>query len=236
MTHGKLTNRALYSTFFSFAFNYQPFFNLFIGFCSRLSGGDILGGRFFCTLIGLATALTGFWFIHRRFGFYCGIFFAVFFLSYPQSIIHYRWIYPHGIVGLALIAAAGLLMRPANGRSDWKIGTILILGVGSHLLGVYATASAALCRVLRPKSWLPVVLPSALFILTVFFALNIYLHGWAAEDLSYLLKRYELDSAQNGGGLKVLQNYGIFLFQDYFHVFALIGFFCVLGAVLTCFA
>jgi hypothetical protein len=75
---------------------------------------------------------------------------------------------------------------------------------------------------------LPVVLPSALFILTVFFALNIYLHGWAAEDLGYLLKRYELDSAQSGGGLKILHNYGIFFFQDYFHVFALIGFFLCL--------
>jgi len=228
MTHGELTNRALVSTFFSYAFNYQPGFTLCAGLFSRLNSGDILGGRILCTLIGLATALTGFWFIFRRFGFYCGLFFAVFFLSYPQSIIHYRWIYPHGMVGLALIAAVGLLMRPANPREDWKVGAVLILGVSSHLLGVYATATAAACRALRPRSWLPVILPSALFILGVFFALNIYLQGWPAEDLVHLLKRYELDSAQSGGGLKILQNYGIFFFQDYFHVFALIGFFLCL--------
>lgn len=226
LTHGELANRALTSTFFSYAFNYQPSFAFLAGLFSRITGGDILGGRFLCALIGLTTALTGFWFIHRRFGFFCGLFFALFFLSYPQSIIHYRWIYPHGMVGLALIGAAGFLMRPARLPQDWKVGLTLILGVASHLLGVYATMAAVCCRFLRPKSWLPVILPSALFLLLVFVILNLSLHGWPAEDLLHLLQNYERDSAQNAGGL--VRNFFIFFLHDYFHILALLGFFLCL--------
>jgi hypothetical protein len=228
MTHGELTNRALYSTFFSYAFNYQPFFAFLAGLFSRITAGDILGGRFLCALIGLGTAMTGFWFLHRRFGFFCGLFFAVFFLSYPQSIIHYRWIYPHGMVGLAIVGAVGLLMRPARLPQDWKAGLVLILGVGSHLLGVYATAAAVFCRLLRPKSWLPVILPSALFLLLVFFSLNSLLNGWPAEDLSILLRNYEADSENSGRGMNLIHNFLNFFLQDYFHISALVGFFLCL--------
>jgi len=228
MTHGDLTNRALYSTFFSYAFNYQPCFTFLAGLFSRITAGDILGGRFLCALIGLATALTGFWFLHRRFGFFCGLFFAMFFLSYPQSIIHYRWIYPHGMVGLALVGAVGLLMRPARLPQDWKVGLVLILGVASHLLGVYATAAAGFCRLLRPKSWLPVILPSTLFFLFVFFSLNFLLSGWPAEDLSHLLRNYEADSENSGRIMNLVYNFAAFFLQDYFHISALLGFFLCL--------
>lgn len=228
MTHGKLTNRALYSTFFSYAFNYQPCFTFLVGLFSRITADDILGGRFLCTLIGLGTALTGFWFLHRRFGFFCGLFFAICFLGYPQSIIHYRWIYPHGMVGWALIAAVGLLMRPARLPQDWKVGLVLILGVASHLLGVYATIAAGFCRLLRPKSWLPVTLPSALFLLLVFLGLNSLLKGWPAQDLSHLLRNYEADSEVSGRGFSLIHNFANFFFQDYFHISALLGFFVCL--------
>ena len=45
LIRGEMVNRAMYCTFASFNYNYQPAFAFFVGLGSSLTEGDILGGR-----------------------------------------------------------------------------------------------------------------------------------------------------------------------------------------------
>ena len=225
LTHGELVNRALYCTFFSYDANYQPAFTFLVGIASRLTDGDILGGRFFSVLIGLATATTGFWFLHRRYGFFCGLSCALLLLGYAQSIIHYRWIYPHNMVGLGLLGAVGLLMRPARLSNDWKAGVFLTLGAGSHFLGISAAAFMGFFRYKHPKSLLVVLLPPILLLIFTFGWVSWIYKDWPTKDFINLLGIYNRHSIQNGSGFKVLVNFYNFFLQDYYH---LISFFAIL--------
>lgn len=223
MTRGELANRAVYCTFNSPTYNYQPGFAWCVGWFSRLTQGDIVGGRFFSTWIGLVTALTGFWFFTRKFGFATALLFAFLLLGYSQAIIHYRWIYPHNVVGLSLIGAAGLLLRPANPRKDWQIGGFLALGAASHLLAAHATFVSGLCRLTRPKSWLPIGLPPLAVFMGSFAVLTLAFPGWVIEDFRALLEQYGRYNDENGTGAKLFTNIFYFFTQDTFHLFAALG-------------
>jgi len=223
LTHGELANRALYCTFFSPTYNYQPEFAFITGLFSWVTGGDILGGRFFATLVGLLTALTGFYFVSRKRGFLWGLLFAITLLGYSQAVIHYRWIYPHDAVGLGMLGACLLLMRPARPRGDWKAGAFLAIGAGSHLLAIHATALALLCRLKRPRSWVPIGLPPFLVICGSLLLVWLHFHGWLWEDLKALGEIYSRYSDENGRGIRKLFNFLNFFLQDPFHMAALLG-------------
>jgi len=223
LTHGELSNRSVYCTFFSPGYNYQLGYALLTGLFSRLTNGDILGGRLFAALIGLFVGWTGFYFISRKIGFLWGMFFAFLLLGYSQSIIHYRWIYPHDAVGLGVLGATLLLMRPAQARSDWRAGCFLAVAAGSHLLAIHATATSLLCRIKRPASWIRVGFPPFLIIGTSALIVWLHFHGWLFEDLGALRDMYGRYSLENGGGAQKFLNFSLFFLQDYFHVIALIG-------------
>lgn len=223
LTRGELANRAVYCTFFSPTYNYQPEFAFLAGLFSAITGGDILGGRFFSALIGLLTGWTGFYLIGRKLGFLWGALFAVMLLGYSQAIIHYRWIYPHDAVGLGVLGATLLLMRPARSRGDWKAGAFLAIGAGSHLLAIHATALALLCRIKRPRSWFPIGLPPFLVICGSLLLVWLHFHGWLWEDLGALGKIYSRYSDENGRGIRKLFNFLNFFLQDPFHMMALVG-------------
>ena len=220
LNHGDFANRAVYCTFNSPTYNYQPGFAWCVGWFSRLTQGDILGGRLLSTLVGWGTAAVGFWFFCRRFGMAIGLFYAFLLLGYSQAIIHYRWIYPHNVVGLSLIASAGFLLRPANAHKDWKIGGWLALGAASHLLAAHATLVSGLCRLLRPKSWIPIGLPPFLIFAGTFALLSLRFPGWVTEDFNALLEQYGRYNEENGSGTKLLFNVLNFFAQDPFHALA----------------
>jgi hypothetical protein len=223
LVKGQLANRAVFCTFFSTSYNYQPEFAYLTGLFSWITGGDILGGRFFSTLIGLLTALTGFYFVSRKRGFLWGLLFAITLLGYSQAVIHYRWIYPHDAVGLGILGATLLLMRPARSRGDWKAGAFLAIGAGSHLLAIHATALALLCRLKRPRSWFPIGLPPFLVICGSLLFVWLHFHGWLWEDLKALGEIYSRYSDENGRGIRKLFNFLNFFLQDPFHMTALLG-------------
>lgn len=220
---GQLANRAVYCTFFSPTYNYQPEFAFITGLFSWVTGGDILGGRFFSVLVGLLTGLTGFYFVSRKRGFFWGLLFATTLLGYSQAVIHYRWIYPHNAVGLGVLGACLLLMRPARARGDWKAGAFLAIGAGSHLLAIHATALALLCRLKRPRSWIPISLPPFLVICGSLLLVWLNFHDWLWEDLRALKDIYARYSAENGEGIRKFFNFLNFFLQDPFHIAALIG-------------
>lgn len=229
MTRGELANRAVYCTFNSPTYNYQPGFAWCVGWFSLVTNGDILGGRFLSALVGLTTALVGFWFFFRRFGVAIGLFFSFLLLGYAQAIVHYRWIYPHSVVGLSLIGAAGLLLRPAYARADWKVGGFLALGAASHLLAAHATFVSGLCRLFRPKSWIPIGLPPLLVFGGTFALLSLRFPGWVTEDFQALLEQYGRYNEENGSGTKLLTNIFYFFTQDAFHLLAASGCLLVLN-------
>ena len=220
LSHGEFVNRAVYCTFNSPTYNYQPGFAWCVGWFSRLTQGDILGGRLLSTLVGLTTAATGFWFFTRKFGLAIGFFYSFLLLGYMQAIIHYRWIYPHNVVGLSLVAAAGFIMRPADFFKDWKVGSCLAVGAASHLLAAHATFLSALCRLLRPKSWIPVGLPPLIIFGATFGLLTLKFRGWVTEDFHDLLAQYARYNEENGAGTKLLMNVLNFFTQDPFHLLA----------------
>lgn len=223
LIRGEMVNRAMYCTFASFNYNYQPAFAFFVGLCSSLTNGDILGGRLFSVSLSLFTALLGYWFLGRRFGFGCGFFFALLLLGYSQAIIHYRWIYPHNMVGLGLFAATCLLMRPANPRKDLKAGLFLSLGAGSHLLALHSVIVSIVLRLFRPRSWFSIGLPPLLLMGGTILAINFVWNGWAVEDLKNLQSTYQAYSKENAPGWKWLENIALFFMQDKFHWAAAIG-------------
>lgn len=220
---GEMANRALYCTFASFNYNYQPAFAYLVGLASSLTAGDILGGRLVSVLIALFTAGIGFWFLGRRFGYGCGLFFALLLLGYSQAIIHYRWIYPHTMVGLGLLAATCLLMRPANPKNDLKAGVFLCLGAGSHLLAIHSVLTSVILRILHPRCWLSIGLPPLLVMAGTLLTLNFLWDGWVLEDLNNLQKTYRTYSQENASGWKWLENVGMFFLQDGFHWAAAAG-------------
>jgi hypothetical protein len=223
LAHGELANRALYCTFYAPDYPYQPEYAFITGMCSWITNGDILGGRIFSILIGLATAMTGFYFLSRKIGYLWGLLFGITLLGYSQAVIHYRWIYPHAAVGLGVLGACFLMMRPAKARGDWRAGAFLAIGAGSHLLAIHATALALLCRLKRPHSWIPIGLPPFLVICGSLILVWLNFHDWLWEDLRALKDFYARYSAENGGGTRKFFNFLNFFIQDAFHITALIG-------------
>jgi len=223
LTEGKLQNRAIVCTFFAPAYNYQPGYALLSGIAARLTNGDILGARFFAVLIGLMTALTGFFTLRKRYGYSCALTFSFLLLGYSQAIIHYRWIYPHAVVGLSLIGALDFIMRHPSKGNDWKTGAFLALGACSNLLAIHAVFASFLCRLKRPRSWLPVVLPSTItFAFTIAFVYSQF-GDWVLDDLSALKEMYSRYTNENSSGIKVINNLFYFFAQDWTHLAILIS-------------
>jgi hypothetical protein len=218
LTKGHLQNRAVSCSFFSPAYNYQPGYAFVSGLASRFTGGDILGGRLFAVVVGLAVSLTGFFFLRRRYGFPTALTYAFISLGYVQAIIHYRWIYPHSAVGLALIGSITMLFRNSSLANDLKAGLFLVVGAFSNLLGIHAVLASLACRLFKPKSWLPICAPSVLVYSGTLALVYLCLGDLAIMDLKDLREMYERYSKENAAGWKVLDNFYNFFTQDWFHL------------------
>lgn len=220
---GKPYNRAVYATYVSPAWNYPPIFSVCAGLAAKATGGDIVGPRFLSALIGLATAVCGFLLLRRRFGFVVGLGYAAILLGYLQSIIHYRWVYPHNLVGLAALGAACVLLRRPSKRNDWVAGGFLALGATAHFLTLHAIAGAFCKRLTRPKSWVPIATPSAA-IWSALFSILVWRFGsWVWEDARQLATFYKVSDETSGAQGKVFFNLFNFFTIDAFHLTAFIG-------------
>lgn len=220
---GKPYNRAVYATYVSPAWNYPPIFSIFAGLAARITDGDILGPRFLSALIGLATAVCGFLLLRRRFGFLIGLGYAAILLGYLQSIIHYRWVYPHNLVGLAALGAACVLLRQPSKKNDWVAGSFLALGSTAHFLTLHAIAGALCKRLTKPKSWTPIVAPSAAIWLALSCVLIWRFGSWVWEDAQQLAAFYKLSDETSGAQGKVFFNLFNFFTIDAFHLTAFFG-------------
>ena len=227
LLEGKPYNRAVYATYVSPAWNYPPIFSLFAGIAAKITKGDILGPRFLSALIGLTTAASGFLLLRRRFGFLTGLGYGMILLGYLQSIIHYRWVYPHNLVGLASLGAACVLMRRPSKKNDLVAGGFLSLGATAHFLTLHAMAGAICKRLFEPKSWILILAPSAAIWIILFSLLFWRFGHWVWDDALQLADFYRSSDAASGAEGRVFFNLLSFFTIDSFHLSAFVGlFFC----------
>jgi hypothetical protein len=56
------------------------------------------------------------------------------FLCYSQSIIHFRWIYPHNAVALGFAVSLLSLLCSSRPAHDWSAGVGLAVAAAAHPL------------------------------------------------------------------------------------------------------
>jgi 4-amino-4-deoxy-L-arabinose transferase-like glycosyltransferase len=217
LVRGQSAVGSIWLTFWHPYFPYQPVYAWFAGFFAFITGGDILGARFLNALIALTIAtLICFW-SRQRFGVIPAWFGALVFLSYNQSVIHFRWVYPHNAVALGFSLSVLCLLRPSRPANDWRAGLGLAAAALAHPLFGHGAIAAFLCRIKRPGAWLPLAIPSALTIATVFIYLNwtYWPKPWLIEDLHRLSRHY---GAPNPARTNFVANLVRFYSHDFFHL------------------
>jgi len=224
LASGAPADRALKITFWHPSYSYQPGYAAVIGAMSLLTAGDILGARIVNILLALAIAAILYLGGRRALGHLPAFFAALLFLTYGQSVIHFRWVYPHNAVALGFLICVLALLRKSAAKPDWTAGLGLGLAAMSHPLFVHGAIAAWLCRLKRPMAWVRMAVIPALVIAGSFgFALWRYWpKNWLFSDLADLLAFYRQEQV-NGAGWQALQNIRIFFTHDFFHVGALVG-------------
>ena len=111
---------AISLTFWHVYFPYQPIYAWLAGLFALGTAGDILGARFLNALIALAIAVLLCFWGRWRLGAIPAWFGALIFLCYSQSIIHFRWIYPHNLVALGFTVSLLSLLRSSRPAHDWS--------------------------------------------------------------------------------------------------------------------
>jgi hypothetical protein len=222
---GTFENRALRYSFFSVFTNYQPVGVAVFALGARLfSGGDILGARLVSALLALALALVVCVRLARQGRVVAGLGAGLLALAAPQSLVHFRWVYPHHFVALAVAFIFVLLVsrRKAGDARDWWVGGACALAAMTHLLAVHVTAAALLAHIRRPSAWLRIgVLPGLVFLAALGGGYAISGDQLFA-DLRELAGYYAADSGRGGVGQK-LENIGAFFTHDGLHLGYLFG-------------
>ena len=213
-------DRSLQATFWHPSYSYQPGYAWLAGWAASLSGGEIVGARFLNALLAFMISLAIFFLGQRSFGRLPALLAALIFLTYGQTVIHFRWIYPHNAVALGFTLTVLFLLRKSSWKSDWGAGAGLAIAAVSHPLFAHGAIAAWLCRVKRPISWVRMAMLPALAVVAClgWTLARQYPHLWALEDMGTLAKFYQNFSSDNGEGLQVFQNIWVFYSHDFFHI------------------
>jgi hypothetical protein len=214
---GEPADRAIRTTFWHPGYPYQPGYVWLAGVLARAFGGDILGPRLLSTLIALAVSVVIYLRGRAILGCLPALFGALVFLCYDQSIIHFRWAYPHDAVALGFTIAVLALLRPSRPRSDWTAGCGLAIAALSHLLFAHGALAAWLCRLGHPRAWLRLAAPPALVLAGATGAMILHYrpHPWVFDDMRTLMEFYR--SGESGGIAQTAGNILQFYSHDAFH-------------------
>lgn len=201
-----------------------------VGLFSAITGGDILGGRFFNTLLALAIALLIYFLGRRNFNILPAWFGAGMFLTFDQNVIHFRWIYPHNAVALGAAIALLFLLRPSGRRNDWLAGCGLSIAALSHPLFVHAAVASTICRIKRPLAWFRMAAPPTIGLLAGFAVMILiyWPHKWLFDDILNLWVYYKAQSAIAANSSEFHLNFWRFYTQNSFHI---AGLFCLIACL-----
>jgi hypothetical protein len=222
---GHAADRAIKISFWHPSYSYQPGYAWIAGGSAWLFNGDILGARLLNAFLALAIALTIYLGGRGVLGHFPAWFGALMFLGYSQSVIHFRWIYPHNAVAFGLLIALLAILRRSRPKVDWIAGAGLGIAAMSHPLFIHGMIAALLSRIRRPRSWLGLATPAAVvtFLSLVCALFRYWPEQWLFQDLSELFDFYLASSSQSGFGMKAIENIRAFYFHDFFHIGAAVG-------------
>lgn len=226
LTRGIAAHRAIWNTFWSPYAPYQPGYEYLIGWAARLSNGDIFGARLVNAILGLSSAIVIYFGCRKLISYPIALFAALLFLSYEQSIIHFRWIFTHNMVALGYSIAFLALVRKSSIKSDSLAGLGLGISALAIPISIYGVIAAGIIRLKRPVSW-PVIFFPFIVINLLSLCLGYFLfkeQGFLWSDLQSTFRFYTTASAENGRML-IFRNFLNFFGQDAFH---LIGFIMLL--------
>lgn len=223
LAHGQMTNMALWNTFWHPHYPYQPLYTLVCGIFARAFSGDILGSRLFNALLALLCGLSIFLLGRRSFGYGAAAFAALMFLTYEQSVIHFRMSYAHNGAALGLLLMTLFLLRRSCRRNNWLAGLGLALAAGSHPLFVHGAAAGVLCRLKKPSAWLPLLIPAGIYLAVSMGVVYLTFGPWLGEDIVHLKNTFSSRGAEDGGGVQSVINFYAFATQDWFHIGAIAG-------------
>ena len=221
--NGRASNLALANTFWHPHYPYQPLYSGINGLFAKMAAGDLVGSRFFNTLLALFCALAIYFLGARTFGSRAALLASLMFLTYEQSIIHFRMSYAHNAVGLGILIMTLYLLRRASPKNDWLAGAGLALAAGSHPLFINGAFCGLLTRWRHPKSWFRLLTLSGLYLAVSLGILYLVYGQWLFEDLHHLKTTHLSRGETDGSGLKGLTNFIFFIRQDLFHVFCFLG-------------
>jgi len=218
------SNFAQWNTFWHPHYPYQPLYTWLCGLFAFLASGDIWGSRFFNVLLGLACGTAIFSLGKRVFGVGAALFSALMFLTYQQSIIHFRMSYAHNGAALGNLLLVLYLLQPANWRNDIRGGLGLALSAGSHPLFIHTAIAAWLTRIRNPKSWIPLFFPAGIYLFVSLGLIYLRFGNWLGEDLRHLFETFTARGEQDASGMgAALSNLAHFSLQDPYHLFMIIG-------------
>ncbi|MFZ5805640.1 MAG: ArnT family glycosyltransferase [Verrucomicrobiota bacterium] len=200
---------AMWNTFYHPVAPYQPVYLFLTGIFAQ---GDIWGARFFNALLGLAIALLLFLAGRKIMGIRGAFFAAVLFLGYDQVVLHFRSVFPHNSVALGWIFAFLALLQ----KKYWRAGIGLAIGAMCHPMFIYGIIAALVARWKHPRSWFPIVAPSAIYLLISLTLIYWKFGGWLLDDLQSLFLCYHENSQRHTWAF--WKNFYQFFSRDWFHL------------------
>lgn len=221
LAHGIFANRGTWNTYVNPQFCYQPGYVAVMGAASLLGGRDLLLPRLLNAMSALAIGLLFLFVLGSRFSPTFALLGALTFLSYLQSVIHFRWVYAHNFVAAGFFFCFAILCLRKTARNSWLAGCGLAVAAACHPLVLHGGFAAFLSRWRSPRSWIPLFLPPLLAGLAVIVPVFLRFPGWFIEDIGHLAAYYKTYSNENASGLQIFSNLAGVFSMDAFHMAAL---------------
>jgi len=127
---------------------------------------------------------------------------ALLFLTFEQSVIHFRWIFTHNLIALgfaiAFLGLSGKSCKKSERMAGWELGISAL----SLPLSIYGFIGAALTQIRVPRSWLRVLGPY-IFLTSLSLVIGwllFFIENFLLNDLRSMLEFYTNASRENGGG------------------------------------
>lgn len=218
LVKGLFANRAVWNTYINPQFCYQPGYVFLVGLASTLSDREIGWPRILNSMTALGIAWICLNLLGRRFGLSRALLIALLFLTYEQSVIHFRWVYAHNLTafGLLLCFAAQCLQR--SSRHSWQSGGGLAIAAAAHPLALHGGIAALLNRWNRPAAWIPTFLPPLLVGLACLVPIWLWNFKWWWNDFQLLREFYAGYTQELGSGWQWPINFFRFLSHDWLHL------------------
>jgi len=218
LVKGLFTNRAVWNTYINPQFCYQPGYVLLVGLASTLSDREIGWPRLLNSLTALGIAWTCLSLLGRRIGLSRALLIALLFLTYQQSVIHFRWVYAHNLTALGLFVCFAAQCLGRNSKRSWQSGGGLAMAAAAHPLALHGGIAAFLNRWKRPTAWIPTFLPPLVVGLACLVPIWLWNFNWWWNDFQALRDFYAGYTRELGAGWQWSVNFFRFLSHDWLHL------------------